>query len=78
MIKKTIVAIMTGIIQIYVYLMSPWLGNRCRFHPSCSAYAKEALQTHGPIKGLYLAFYRLLRCGPWNKGGYDPVPQKKT
>ena len=78
MIKDALIAVMTGLIRLYAYLLSPWLGNRCRFHPSCSIYAQEALKTHGPLKGLFLGFYRLLRCGPWNKGGYDPVPKKKT
>lgn len=66
--------LLLGLIRAYQYLISPWLGNRCRFHPSCSAYAAEALQKHGLLKGLKLAVFRLGRCHPWNQGGHDPVP----
>ena len=61
-------------IRAYQLLVSPLLGPRCRFYPSCSAYAVEALQVHGPVRGLWLAGRRLLRCHPWNPGGLDPVP----
>lgn len=64
------------LIKAYAYLVSPWLGNRCRFHPSCSVYAAQALDEHGIVKGMYLAIKRLLRCGPWSEGGEDPVPKK--
>lgn len=67
-------AVLLGLIKAYQYLISPWLGNRCRFHPSCSAYAAEALQKHGLLKGLKLAVLRLGRCHPWSDGGHDPVP----
>jgi hypothetical protein len=63
-----------AIIQIYRYAISPMLGSRCRFYPSCSAYALEALQRHGPFKGSWLAIHRIGRCHPWNPGGHDPVP----
>lgn len=66
--------ILLGLIRAYQYLVSPWLGNRCRFHPSCSSYAAEALQKHGLLKGLKLAAFRLGRCHPWSDGGHDPVP----
>lgn len=58
----------------YQYLISPLLGPRCRFHPSCSHYAIEALQQHGLLRGLWLTLRRLLRCHPWHAGGHDPVP----
>lgn len=61
-------------IKIYQYLISPVLGPHCRYEPSCSAYAVEALQRFGVIKGLWLAVKRLSRCHPWHEGGYDPVP----
>jgi uncharacterized protein len=61
-------------IRAYQLVVSPLLGPRCRFYPSCSAYAVEALQVHGPLRGLWLAARRLLRCHPWNPGGLDPVP----
>lgn len=66
--------LLLALIKAYQYLVSPWLGNRCRFHPSCSAYAAEALQRHGLLKGLKLAVFRLARCHPWCDGGHDPVP----
>ena len=75
----------SGISRFFVWLLvlpirgykrwiSPLLGHRCRFYPSCSSYAVEALKVHGPVKGLALAVWRLLRCGPWSEGGFDPVP----
>lgn len=66
--------ILIAIIHAYRYLLSPWLGNRCRFHPSCSYYAAEAIEMHGTLRGLWLALRRLSRCHPWHAGGYDPVP----
>ncbi len=62
------------LIRCYRVLISPWLGNRCRFFPSCSEYASEALQQHGFWRGSGLAVRRILRCHPWHAGGYDPVP----
>jgi putative membrane protein insertion efficiency factor len=64
------------LIRGYQYLISPLLGNHCRFHPSCSSYAIEALQVHGAMRGAWLALRRLGRCHPWHPGGYDPVPDK--
>ncbi|HET6566294.1 MAG TPA: membrane protein insertion efficiency factor YidD [Xanthomonadales bacterium] len=63
-----------ALIRIYQLLLSPWLGNNCRFTPSCSLYASEALSRHGALKGSWLALKRLLRCHPFCPGGYDPVP----
>lgn len=62
------------LIRGYQLLISPWLGSRCRFHPSCSQYAIEALRRHGLIRGSLLAVRRIGRCHPWHPGGYDPVP----
>lgn len=62
------------LIRAYQLFISPLLGPRCRFQPTCSAYAIEALQTHGVFKGLWLASKRIIRCHPGNPGGYDPVP----
>ena len=61
-------------IHFYRYVISPLLGVNCRFAPSCSEYALEALATHGALKGGYLAARRILRCHPWGGSGYDPVP----
>lgn len=61
-------------ILFYQRVISPLLPRRCRFYPSCSVYAKEAILRYGPVKGGWLALKRLLRCGPWHPGGYDPVP----
>ncbi len=63
------------LVRGYQIFISPLLGHRCRFYPSCSHYALEALKVHGLLWGLYLTFRRLLRCGPWNPGGLDPVPE---
>lgn len=63
------------LIHVYRYLASPWVGNQCRFYPTCSHYAEEALENHSLPKALYLAVRRLLKCHPWHEGGYDPVPE---
>lgn len=61
-------------IRMYQFFLSPWLGNHCRFHPSCSNYAIEAVEKHGAIKGPLLALCRIGKCHPWHSGGFDPVP----
>lgn len=67
-----------NLIHGYRYLLSPWIGNQCRFYPSCSHYAEEAINTHGFINGGYLSGRRLLKCHPWHPGGIDPVPTHTT
>jgi uncharacterized protein len=62
-------------VRAYRYFISPMLGDHCRFAPSCSEYALEALQRHGAVKGSWLSVRRLSRCHPWHAGGYDPVPE---
>jgi putative membrane protein insertion efficiency factor len=62
------------LIRFYRYAISPLLGRRCRFFPSCSEYTAEAVEKYGAVKGARLGIKRLLRCHPWNAGGYDPVP----
>ncbi len=61
-------------IVFYQTCISPYTPPACRFTPTCSEYAKQALRKHGPIKGLWLAVWRILRCNPWGGSGYDPVP----
>ena len=61
-------------IRFYQLYLSPLLGPSCRFTPTCSEYARQAILKHGPIKGLVLAIWRILRCNPWGGSGYDPVP----
>ena len=67
--------LLMALVQGYRLLLKPWLGNACRFEPSCSAYALQALQQHGAVVGSTLAAGRLLRCHPWCEAGCDPVPQ---
>jgi len=62
------------LVRGYRFWLKPWLGNACRFEPSCSAYAMQALQQHGALKGSALSGWRLMRCQPWCEGGCDPVP----
>ena len=66
--------ILLWLIRAYQLILSPWLGPRCRFYPSCSCYAHTAIQEHGAMRGAWLALRRLLRCHPFHEGGYDPVP----
>ncbi len=66
--------LLTAVIRGYQLFVSPLLGQRCRFYPSCSAYALGAIQAHGPLRGSWLALRRLGRCHPWNPGGVDLVP----
>jgi len=66
------------LIRGYRYLVSPWLGNHCRFYPSCSCYAQTAVEQHGALRGSWLALRRLLRCHPWHPGGIDEVPHPRS
>ncbi len=68
------VVTLAGAVRAYQLTVRPLIGDNCRFQPSCSAYAIEALHTHGAGRGSLLAGRRLLRCNPWHAGGYDPVP----
>jgi len=72
MVKK----ILKGLIRFYQLTLSPFWGSQCRFHPTCSHYAIEAIDKHGALKGFFLAVWRILRCNPFTKGGLDPVPEK--
>lgn len=73
-ISKTIKYIFISLIKAYQYILSPLLGPCCRFYPSCSEYAVQAIVRHGPFSGLLLAVKRILRCHPFHPGGVDPVP----
>lgn len=66
------------LVQIYRYAISPWLGANCRYQPTCSNYAIEALQKHGAFRGSALTAKRIARCHPWADSGYDPVPDDKS
>ena len=68
-------SVLVYLIRGYQLAISPLLGPRCRFYPSCSHYAKEAIETHGAIRGTWLSVKRISRCHPLNDGGFDPVPK---
>jgi uncharacterized protein len=70
-------ALLIAPIRFYRYFLSPWFGRQCRFNPTCSAYAIEAIKQHGPGLGLWLTTRRLCRCHPWAEEGYDPVAPKQ-
>ena len=72
--RKILTVPLIVLVQAYRYLVSPVLGNHCRYTPSCSQYAVDALSTHGAFKGLWLTIKRVGSCHPWHTGGYDPVP----
>lgn len=69
-------ALLLGLVRGYRFFLKPWLGNACRFEPTCSAYALQALQRHGAAAGSYLVVRRIARCHPWCDGGCDPVPDQ--
>jgi len=73
----TVSQILLWIIRGYQLLLSPWLGSNCRFYPSCSCYTHTAIERYGAFRGSWLGLCRLLRCHPFNEGGYDPVPDKR-
>jgi hypothetical protein len=66
--------LLLAVIRGYRYLLSPWWGNQCRFTPTCSEYAMQALEHHGALRGSWLALRRLSKCHPWHAGGFDPAP----
>lgn len=69
-----LVSALKNMIKVYHWAVSPWLGNRCRYVPSCSEYTMQALDQHGAIRGLWLGLKRIGRCHPWGGEGHDPVP----
>lgn len=70
--------VLVTLVRGYRLLLSPWIGSQCRFEPTCSAYALQALEEHGAAGGSYLAARRILRCHPWCAGGFDPVPVRAS
>ena len=72
MVRKILILLVRG----YQIVLSPWIGQSCRFTPTCSNYAIDALREHGALKGSWLAMRRIGRCHPWHEGGHDPVPPK--
>ena len=67
--------LLIGALRLYRKSLSPFIGQQCRFEPTCSHYGEEAIAKHGALRGTILTVWRILRCGPWSKGGYDPVPE---
>ena len=70
--------VLIGLIKAWRFAISPLYGQVCRYHPTCSAYALEAVTEHGAIRGTWLSLRRIARCHPWAAGGYDPVPHRAT
>ena len=73
MIKKFLTNFVVSLINFYKYLISPLLGNNCRYLPTCSEYTKESVKKFGIMYGVWLGLKRIIRCHPWGKGGYDPI-----
>jgi putative membrane protein insertion efficiency factor len=73
-----VVVVLRALLYVYRLLVSPLLPRACRFHPTCSQFALDALREHGTVPGVRLTIARLARCHPWNPGGYDPVPSRKV
>jgi len=70
--------LLLGLLGFYRYAVSPMLGRHCRFEPSCSEYASDAIKVHGVTQGTWLSARRICRCHPWHAGGFDPVPPKQA
>ena len=70
--------LLIGLIRVYQVTLSGWLGGQCRFFPTCSRYAEQAIRTHGAVRGTALAAWRIARCGPFTKGGVDHVPPRRS
>ncbi|MEC9154985.1 MAG: membrane protein insertion efficiency factor YidD [Pseudomonadota bacterium] len=77
LVKLALTSTLVGLIKTYQFAVSPFSPACCKYYPTCSSYAIEAIQMHGPWRGLLMATWRLLRCNPWSEGGADPVPNPK-
>ena len=73
---RQVIGVLCALIRIYQLTLSPYIGGQCRFYPTCSHYAAEAIRSHGPLTGSWLAMRRLSKCHPFNQGGVDPVPDR--
>jgi putative membrane protein insertion efficiency factor len=74
MVRFVVTSCLLALIRFYRFAFSALFGQCCRFHPTCSAYAMQAINVHGNFKGCYYALRRILRCHPWHAGGHDPIP----
>lgn len=72
--RRLVTLLFVTLIRAYQFALRPLLVGGCRFHPSCSEYAIEAIERHGAFRGGWMAFRRVMRCGPWGRSGFDPVP----
>jgi putative membrane protein insertion efficiency factor len=77
-VRRVLTALATGPIRVYQRFISPALPRRCKYEPTCSAYALEAMRSYGPLRGAVLAAWRLLRCNPFSHGGHDPVAAQRV
>jgi len=71
-------AVLLWLIDAYKLTLSPFFGRHCRFYPTCSSYAREAIEVHGSLRGSWLAVKRIAKCAPWHPGGVDPVPPPRS
>lgn len=78
LIGHIVAGLLVGVLRVYKRFVSPLLPPACRFYPTCSTYASEAVTVHGPARGLWLGLRRICRCHPFNPGGYDPVPPARS
>ncbi|MBI4193691.1 MAG: membrane protein insertion efficiency factor YidD [Betaproteobacteria bacterium] len=76
--RHSMKTVLLALIDAYRLLLSPFFGTQCRFYPTCSSYAREAIEVHGALRGSWLAVKRIAKCHPWHPGGVDPVPPTRS